>query len=532
MTPRAIVLILDGLGVGDLPDAAEFGDSGRNTLANLAAAVGGVSLPALEGLGLGRVQPFAGMDAERAVRGAYGRMAEKSRGKDSTTGHWELAGLVIDTAFPVFPAGFPAAVLDELTRRSGYGFLGNEAASGTEIIERLGDAHCASGKPILYTSADSVLQVAAHEDVLPLEELYAFCRLAREVMQGEFGVSRVIARPFVGASGNFRRSLGRRDFSLPPPGETLLDRMLAADLPVTGIGKVMDLFAGRGFTRRVESKSNAQGMAKLTELQAEPAAPGLLLINLVDFDMLWGHRRDPEGYAGGLREFDAFLAGFLARLKPEDRLFITADHGNDPTGPGSDHTREYVPLLAYRPGMDGPVDLGRRPGFGDLAETLAEAFGLAPFGVGRSFWTELEGGAMKPAATEDADLIRAALDARSGAHAPYSGFRVGAALRTDDGTLLSAANLENASLGLSVCAERNLVARAVFDGRRDWRRLAIATDADAFTPPCGACLQVLREFASDLEILLVNAAGDCRVHRLADFLPRPFTDYPRGDGGA
>jgi phosphopentomutase len=384
---RAFVIILDGLGIGDLPDSLAFGDAGRNTLANLAAAVGGLALPTLAGLGLGRVQPWLGM-AAGPVRGAYARMAPKAQGKDSTTGHWELMGLTLARAFPLFPAGFPADLLAELTRRTGHRFLGNEAASGTEIIQRLGDAHCASGHLIVYTSADSVFQVAAHEDVLPLDELYAFCAEARALLQGKYGVSRVIARPFAGRAGDYQRRPGRRDFSLPPPGETLLDRLLSAGYPVIGVGKVGDLFAGRGFSTQLPSKDNHEGMARLQALQAESAVAGLVFANLVDFDMLWGHRRDPAGYAAGLRDFDAWLAGFLVGLGPGDRVFITADHGNDPTGPGSDHTREYVPLLAYGPGLRTAVDLGRRESFADLAATLAEAFGLAPAG-GRSFWSEL-----------------------------------------------------------------------------------------------------------------------------------------------
>lgn len=389
MTPRAFVIILDGFGVGDLPDSRDFGDVGRNTLANLAAAVGGLSLPTLEGLGLGRVQAWQGQGVEQPVRGAFARLAEKSRGKDSTTGHWELMGLVLDQPFPLFPRGFPEALLAELSRRTGYGFIGNEAASGTEVIERLGDLHRETGKLIVYTSADSVFQVAAHEEQVPLAALYAFCAEARALLQGEFGVSRVIARPFVGPSGNYQRSAGRRDFSLPPPGETLLDRLLEAGFVVVGIGKVRDLFAARGFSRHLPSKSNAECMAKLSEVQATPADAGLVLANLVDFDMLWGHRRDPLGYAEGLRAFDRWLAGFLAGMGPRDWLFITADHGNDPTGPGSDHTREYVPLLVSGPGLHEARDLGLRASFADLSATLAEAFALPATGVGRSFWPEL-----------------------------------------------------------------------------------------------------------------------------------------------
>lgn len=389
MTPRAFVIILDGFGVGDMPDSREFGDIGRNTLANLAAAVGGLSLPTLEGLGLGLVQGWLGQSAAQPVRGAFARLAEKSRGKDSTTGHWELMGLVLDRPFPLFPQGFPEALLAELTRRTGFGFIGNEAASGTEIIERLGDLHRETGKLIVYTSADSVFQVAAHEEQVPLARLYAFCAEARALLQGEYGVSRVIARPFVGPPGNYLRSVGRRDFSLPPPGETLLDRLIEAGYAVVGIGKVRDLFAERGFSRHLPSKGNAEGMARLSEVQAATAEAGLVLANLIDFDMLWGHRRDPSGYADGLRAFDRWLSGFLAGMGPRDWLFITADHGNDPTGPGSDHTREYVPLLVSGPGVCEARDLGLRASFADLSATLSDAFALPAAAAGRSFWPEL-----------------------------------------------------------------------------------------------------------------------------------------------
>ncbi len=392
MSLRVFTIILDGLGVGDLPDSRDYGDHGCNTLAHLAAAAGGVSLPALEGLGLGKVQPFDGMDAARPLSGAYGRMAEKSRGKDSTTGHWELAGLLSDRPPPLYPDGFPDELLAEISERSGYEFIGNEAASGTEIIERLGDEHVATGRPIAYTSADSVFQVAAHEGAVPLEALYELCRSAREILRGPHAVSRVIARPFEGESGAYRRTAGRRDFSLAPPGETLLDGLLAAGVRVMGVGKVVDLFAGRGFTGTLPSKSNAEGMAVYDRLLAESEGPVFHLLNLVDFDMIWGHRRDPRGYADALRDFDAWLGRFLARLEPADRLLITADHGNDPTAPGFDHTREYVPILVARPGMAGPVDLGTRDGFHDFAASVAEGFGLEPFSGGRSFWQRIEEG--------------------------------------------------------------------------------------------------------------------------------------------
>jgi len=389
--PRVFCIILDGLGVGDLPDSMEFGDSGCNTLAHVAEAVGGLRLPALEGMGLGRIQPFKGMSDSAKVKGFHGRMAERSRGKDSTTGHWELAGLLTPKAFPLFPAGFPPELLADLSERTGFEFIGNVAASGTEIIQRLGDEHLATGKLIVYTSADSVFQVAAHEDRMSLDELYEFCETAREILQGELGVSRVIARPFMGKPGVYERSDGRRDYSLPPPQATLLDRLLDGGVPVTGIGKVKDLFSGRGFSTHLVSHGNREGMALFAGLLARRRPRAFNIINLVDFDMLWGHRNDPEGFAGGLVEFDRWLQQFLAGLETGDLLFLTADHGNDPTTPGTDHTREYVPILGWGPGMRSALDLGIRESFADFAETVLDIFELAPMGTGKSFWREMKG---------------------------------------------------------------------------------------------------------------------------------------------
>jgi len=387
---RVFCIILDGFGVGELPDAEEFGDQDCNTLAHVASAVGGLSLPCLEGMGLGRVQPFAGMDEKAEVRGFHGRMAERSMGKDSTAGHWELAGLPTLTPFPLFPEGFPSEILSEISRRTGFEFLGNVAASGTEIIQRLGDEHMETRRLIVYTSADSVFQVAAHEDVLPLDDLYAFCETAREILTGEFGVSRVIARPFLGESGRYRRSDARRDYSLPPPGTTLLDRLLDGGVPVTGIGKVRDLFAGRGFSTVLASHGNREGMELFASLIARRRPRAFNIINLVDFDMLWGHRNDPRGFAGGLDAFDRWLTTFVQRMEAGDLLFITADHGNDPTAPGSDHTREYVPLLGWGPGLRESCDLGTRRSFADFAESVLDLFGLPKLGTGESFWPLLK----------------------------------------------------------------------------------------------------------------------------------------------
>ncbi len=391
MATRVFCIILDGLGLGDLPDSRDFGDQGCNTLAHVASAAGGLHLPCMEGLGLGRIQAFEGMDAAARVTGFHGRMAERSMGKDSTTGHWELAGLQTPRAFPLFPNGFPKELLDELTRITGQGFIGNVAASGTEIIQRLGDEHVATQKLIVYTSADSVFQVAAHEDVLPLDELYAFCATVRDHLTGEYGVSRVIARPFHGKSGDYERTSGRHDYSLLPPGPTLLDHLLDGGVPVTGVGKVKDLFAGRGFSTHFPSFGNREGMDAFASLQARRRSRAFNIVNLVDFDMLWGHRNDPLGYAEGLVVFDRWLSGFVAKMSVGDLLFITADHGNDPTTPGTDHTREFVPILGWGPGMKRSVDLGTRGSFADFAETVLDLFELKKMGSGESFWPELKG---------------------------------------------------------------------------------------------------------------------------------------------
>ncbi|MDP6418627.1 MAG: phosphopentomutase [Candidatus Krumholzibacteria bacterium] len=385
MKPRVFTVILDGLGLGDLPDSQDFGDSGRNTLAHVCEGAEGISLPAMESLGLGLVQPFAGMNPSVMPRGFRGKMLEKSRGKDSTTGHWELAGLLSPKPFPVYPEGFPPEIVRELEEVSGYRFLANRPASGTRILEELGEEHLRTGRPILYTSADPVMQIAAHEDVLDEKALYMLCQQAREIMRGPHEVTRVIARPFTGIPGAFERSPGRRDFSLEPPRATLLDLLLEAGIPVNGVGKVVDLFAGRGFSSRISSKSNEEGMEHFTRLQSEMRSPGFALVNLVDFDMLWGHRNDVEGFAEGLQVFDRWLGTFLEGMRDEDWLFLTADHGNDPTGPGTDHTREYVPILGFSPSMKSDCDLGIRRTFSDYAETVAGIFGLSPLGTGTSF---------------------------------------------------------------------------------------------------------------------------------------------------
>jgi len=385
---RAFLIVLDGVGIGALPDAADYGDQGTHTLLHVAEAAGGLSLPVLERLGLGRLLALPGVRAISDPRGARGRLAEASKGKDSTTGHWELAGLKLGRAFPTYPHGFPVPLLERWSERIGRGWIGNVAASGTEIIARLGAEHERSGRLIVYTSADSVFQIAAHERRVPLDELYAACRAARELLTGEHAVGRVIARPFVGEPGDYRRTPNRRDFSLEPPAETLLDRLKRAGQRVVTVGKVDDLFAGRGVSEAIHTRNNAEGEDVLVDL-ARRAGEGLVFANLVDFDQQYGHRNDAPGFARALEQFDERCGEIEGRLRDDELCLVTADHGNDPTTPGTDHTREYTPLLVAGPRVRPGVDLGTRATFADVGATLAEMLGVGRLAHGTSFLREL-----------------------------------------------------------------------------------------------------------------------------------------------
>ena len=385
---RAFLIVLDGVGIGALPDAADYGDAGSHTLRHVGEATGGLRVPTLERLGLGRIDALPGVRAVADPRGAFGRMAERSKGKDSTTGHWELAGIVSECAFPTYPRGFPEALLERFAVDTGRGWLGNVAASGTDIIARLGEQHQRTGKLIVYTSADSVFQIAAHEQTVPLEELYAACGVARRLLAGEHAVARVIARPFAGPPGGYRRTSNRRDFSLQPPGGTLLDRLAERGLRVLTIGKVDELFAGRGVTQGFHTRDNAEGEAILNDL-VRTSGEGLVFANLVDFDQQYGHRNDPAGFGRALEQFDSRAAELIGHLRSDEMCLITADHGNDPTTPGTDHTREYAPLLVVGPRVRVGTDLRTRETFADVAATLAEVFGVTPPASGRSFLREV-----------------------------------------------------------------------------------------------------------------------------------------------
>lgn len=386
MTRRAAVIVLDGVGIGAAPDADAYGDLGSDTLGNISRAVGGLELPNLEGAGLGNIAPLAGVGPTACASAGWGMLVPRSAGKDSTSGHWEIAGVHLTRPFPTYTNGFPEDVLRAFASRTGRGVIGNVVASGTEIIDRCGPEHESTGHWIVYTSADSVFQVAAHEAIVPLAELYRACEIARELLVAPHDVSRVIARPFVGKPGAYRRTANRRDFSIAPPTETLLDALASAGVDRHGVGKVDDLFAGRSL-RAEHTTNNADGILRIRKWLTD-AESGFLLANLVDFDQVYGHRNDVPGFYTALREFDAALPSILSSLREDDLLFITADHGNDPTTPSTDHARECVPVLVFGARVR-PASVGRRDTFSDLGATVAAWFGIPFSGRGRSFLPEL-----------------------------------------------------------------------------------------------------------------------------------------------
>ena len=375
---RVFAIVLDGCGAGVAPDAAQFGDDPAhpgNTLVHVARACGGLKVPHLRRLGLGNLLPLEGGEPVNQPAGSFGRLQEASQGgKDTVTGHWEMMGIVVPTRFPTYPNGFPREVLDPFERAIGRGVLGNKASSGTVIIEELGRQHVETGKPIVYTSADSVFQIACHEDVIPIEELYDICHKAREVLQGEHSVQRVIARPFEGSDGNFRRTERRKDFPLSPP-ENVLDLLAAADIFTAGIGVIPEVFGGRGFSYAQRTQTNAEHYEATLELMKKYDS-GFFFINFEDFDMLYGHRLDPEGFGQALEVFDGYLGDILNELRADDLLMLTADHGNDPTIPSTDHTREYAPLILTSPGIDKGVALGDRPTYADLGQSVLDALNV------------------------------------------------------------------------------------------------------------------------------------------------------------
>ena len=388
MYKRIIILVMDSVGIGHAPDAAKFNDEGSNTLGHIEATAGLIHCPTLRSLGLANIADIK--TDETPVMGAYGKMEEVSTGKDTTSGHWEMMGHPVTVPFPTFYDGFPKELMDTFTKETGYGYLGNEVASGTEIIERLGVEHMKTGKPIVYTSADSVFQIAAHEDVIPLEDLYRMCEITRnKVCVGDYYVGRIIARPFIGKPGHFVRTSNRHDYSRMPEHRMVQQELQAAQIPTVAVGKIGDIYAHVGWDESYPTKSNAHGMNVVPYLLGSSFESGLMMVNLVEFDSLYGHRRNVEGYKRAIEDFDYQLSGLLPLLKDDDLLIITADHGNDPTWHGTDHTREHVPLLAYSPSMKEAIDLGLRHSFGDIGQTVLANFGLSLYAVGTSFLKDI-----------------------------------------------------------------------------------------------------------------------------------------------
>lgn len=382
---RISLIVLDSVGIGELPDAEQFGDLGAHTLGHIAEKVSGFALPHLQQMGIGNIAEIHGIPPVTSPDSYYGKMAEVSVGKDTMTGHWELMGLRISTPFKVFPDGFPEALISQFEQETGRKVIGNKPASGTEILDELGEEQMKTGAWIVYTSADSVFQLAAHEDIIPLDELYRACEIARRLtMQDEFAVGRVIARPYLGTLGAFKRTPNRHDYAVKPPAPTVMNQLKDAGWDVIAIGKINDIFDGEGVTQATSTKSNLDGIQKTIDVLGT-SFKGLAFTNLVDFDSLYGHRRDPEGYGKALEEFDAYVPQLKAGLGPKDLLILTADHGNDPVHAGTDHTREYVPVLLYSPSFQSPVSLGIRGTFADLGATIAENFGVEPTLNGESF---------------------------------------------------------------------------------------------------------------------------------------------------
>ena len=387
---RIIVIVLDSVGIGEAPDAAAFGDVGSNTIGNIAQAVGGLNLPNMEAMGLGNIAILDGVKPQLEPTAAYGKMAEISAGKDTTAGHWEIAGIHLSEPFPMYPNGFPAEVMDEFASQTGRGWLGNYPSSGTVILDELGKEHIETGKLIVYTSGDSVFQIAAHEEIVPVDDLYKYCKMARDILRGEHEVSRVIARPFIGEPGNFTRTANRHDYSVTPPQATVLDNLKDAGLMVYAIGKINDIFVGQGITDAISTQSNKDGIDKTIDALRTHTEKGLIFTNLVDFDAKFGHRNNPQGYADALVEFDQHLPAIVDGLNDDDILVITADHGNDPTYPGTDHTREYVPVLIAGAAVQN-VNIGVRSTFADLATTIADILDVKAPPQGKSFKEEFLG---------------------------------------------------------------------------------------------------------------------------------------------
>ncbi len=518
MAKRVFLIVLDSFGIGELPDASEYGDKGSNTLRAIASSEK-FNAENLRSLGLFNIDGVSCGLPCKMPQGAYARLSEKSKGKDTTTGHWEIAGIVSADPFPVFPDGFPDEITEAFSKATGRGILCNKPYSGTKVINDYGDQHVKSGDLIVYTSADSVFQIAAHEDVVPVETLYEYCRIARKMLTGKYAVGRVIARPFIGSSGNYERTARRHDFSVEPPEKTVLDYISEAGKDVIAVGKINDIFTGSGITETYPTTNNKNGMEITSEI-FKRNFEGLCFVNLVDFDMVYGHRNDIDGYAQSVSEFDAWLGDFIKQLKADDMLIITADHGCDPSTESTDHSREYIPLIVYGETIR-TVNLHTLEGFDCIAGFVADCLGVDANIDVKKVHDKIT---MKVPVSK---LIKNALKAQKFSYAPYSGFNVGAALLTKDGKIYQGCNIENAAFAPTCCAERVAVFKAVSEGRKAFDAIAVTggkcDKQNGFTSPCGVCRQVLREF-SDEDMLVVSAIDteNYKKMMLSMLLPESF----------
>ncbi len=521
---RVFLIVLDSVGIGEEPDAHLFGDRDCNTMKRISGSPF-YRNENMRALGLANIDGQEYLTPVDRPLGAFARLQEKSMGKDTTIGHWEISGIISPSPLPTYPDGFPEEVISAFEQATGRKALCNKPYSGTEVIKDYGEEHMKTGDLIVYTSADSVFQIAAHEDVVPLEQLYEYCRIARKILTGKHAVGRVIARPFVGTnSSDFKRTANRHDFSVEPPKETMLDAIKDAGKTVYAVGKINDIFAGQGISEYVYTHGNTEGL-QITLEALDKEFEGLCFVNLVDFDSQYGHRQDVDGYAKAFAEFDGWLPSFTEKMREDDVLMITADHGCDPGDSHTDHTREYIPFLIYGKNVI-PGNHGTKTPFSVIAKTVTEYLGV-PF--------DCEGEALPVFAENEAKpdaetLCLSAIDAMKNAYVPYSGYKVGAALLTKDGKIYQGCNIENAAYSPSVCAERTAVFKAVSEGNREFEGIAVTGGPDgkiegAF-PPCGVCRQVLAEFCSpEMPVYLIESASPLKFKELTlgALLPESFT---------
>ncbi len=516
---RIFLIVLDSFGVGELPDASLFGDEGSDTLSAVYSS-GRLNLSNMKKLGLFNIDGVRAGRPEKSPAGVYGRSAELSNGKDTTVGHWEIAGAISDVPLKVYPDGFPEELLDELERQTGIGWICNKPYSGTQLLLDYGEEHERTRKFIVYTSADSVFQVAANMELFTLEQLYNYCERARELLVGDLSVGRVIARPFVGSYPDYVRTSDRHDYSLEAPKATMLDVLKEKGFDVISVGKISDIFAGRGVTKALKTTSNTDGMSKTLNLLNEDFE-GLCFTNLVDFDSKYGHRNDPVGYAEALNEFDSWLPSFVSGMKDDDLLMITADHGCDPLTESTDHSREYVPILCFNSKLV-PINLGTRATYADIAATVCENFEIDERLDGESFYKALM-------TYSPNKLMDAARDAQKGSFAPYSGYNVGAAILCENDKIVTGANVESAAYSPTACAERTALTKAVSDGEKKINAIAVVGgkggNVTGGCTPCGVCRQFLYELGGkDMPVITLDKHNDTVVRRIEELLPDGFSD--------